>query len=38
VPSPVDIGLKVMVVAVVTQNGQVKRVASTPLGPIQAAP
>ncbi|MCP9816876.1 hypothetical protein KBY76_09365 [Synechococcus sp. GreenBA-s] len=38
VPSPVDIGQRVMVVAVVTQNGQVKRVASTPLGPIQAAP
>lgn len=38
VPSPVDIGQKVMVVAVVTQNGQVKRVASTPLGPIQARP
>lgn len=38
VPSPIDIGQRVMVVAVVTQNGQVKRVASTPLGPIQAAP
>ena len=38
VPSPIDIGQRVMVVAVVTQNGQVKRVAAKPLGPIQAAP
>jgi len=35
VPAPVDIGQSIMVVAVVNQNGQVKRVASQPLGPIQ---
>ncbi len=38
VPSPVDIGQRVMVVAVVNQNGQVRRVASAPLGPVQPAP
>ncbi|MCP9791897.1 hypothetical protein KBZ20_05640 [Vulcanococcus limneticus Candia 3F8] len=38
VPSPIDIGQKLMVVTVVTQNGQVKRVASAPLGPVKAAP
>jgi hypothetical protein len=35
VPAPVDIGQSVMVVAVVKQNGQVQRVASQPIGPIQ---
>ena len=35
VPAPVDIGQSVMVVAVVNQNGQVQRVASQPIGPIQ---
>ena len=35
VPAPVDIGQNVMVVAVVNENGTVKRVASQPLGPIQ---
>lgn len=35
VPAPVDIGQSIMVVAVVNQNGQVKRLASQPLGPIQ---
>jgi hypothetical protein len=35
VPGPVDIGQNIMVVAVVKQNGQVKRVASQPLGPVQ---
>jgi hypothetical protein len=35
VPAPVDIGQNIMVVAVVNQNGQVKRVASQPLGPVQ---
>jgi hypothetical protein len=35
VPAPVDIGQNIMVVAVVKQNGQVKRVASQPIGPVQ---
>ena len=35
VPAPMDIGQNIMVVAVVNQNGQVKRVASQPLGPVQ---
>ena len=35
VPGPVDIGQNIMVVAVVNQNGQVSRVASQPVGPIQ---
>lgn len=35
VPAPVDIGQNIMVVAVVNQNGEVKRVASQPFGPIQ---
>jgi hypothetical protein len=35
VPAPVDIGQSVMVVAVVNENGQVKRVASQPMGPVQ---
>lgn len=35
VPAPVDVGQSVMVVAVVNQNGVVKRVASQPIGPIQ---
>jgi hypothetical protein len=35
VPAPVDIGQNIMVVAVVKQNGQVQRVASQPLGPVQ---
>lgn len=35
VPDPVDIGQNLMVVAVVTQNGLVKRVASQPIGPVQ---
>jgi predicted regulator of Ras-like GTPase activity (Roadblock/LC7/MglB family) len=35
VPAPVDIGQNIMVVAVVNQNGQVKRVASQPIGPVQ---
>jgi len=35
VPAPVDIGQNVMVVAVVNQNGTVKRVASQPVGPVQ---
>ena len=36
VPAPVDVGQNLMVVAVVKQNGQVKRIASTPIGPVQA--
>jgi hypothetical protein len=35
VPAPVDIGQNLMVVAVVNENGTVKRVASQPLGPVQ---
>ena len=35
VPAPVDIGQNLMVVAVVNQNGKVKRVASQSLGPVQ---
>ena len=35
VPAPVDIGQSVMVVAVVNDNGTVKRVASQPVGPVQ---
>ena len=35
VPAPVDIGQNLMVVAVVNQNGVVKRVASQPIGPVQ---
>jgi hypothetical protein len=35
VPAPVDIGQNLMVVAVVNQNGMVKRVASQPMGPVQ---
>jgi hypothetical protein len=35
VPAPVDIGQNLMVVAVINQNGQVKRVASQPIGPVQ---
>ena len=35
VPAPVDIGQSIMVVAVVNQNGQVRRVASQPVGPVQ---
>jgi len=35
VPAPVDIGRNLMVVAVVTQNGTVKRVASQAIGPVQ---
>jgi hypothetical protein len=35
VPAPVDIGQNLMVVAVVNQNGVVKRVASSPIGPVQ---
>jgi hypothetical protein len=35
VPAPIDIGQNLMVVAVVNQNGQVKRVASTPVGPVR---
>lgn len=34
VPSPVDVGQNLMVVAVVKQDGQVKRVASAPVGPV----
>jgi hypothetical protein len=37
VPAAIDIGQQVMVVAVVNQNGKVKRVSSTPIGPIVAA-
>ncbi len=37
VPAPIDIGQQVMVVAVVNQNGTVKRVSSTPVGPIRPA-
>jgi len=35
VPAPVDIGQNVMVVAVVNENGTVKRVASQSVGPVQ---
>jgi hypothetical protein len=35
VPAPIDIGQNLMVVAVVNQNGQVKRVASSPVGPVR---
>ena len=35
VPGPLDVGQNLMVVVVVNQNGQVKRVASTPVGPVQ---
>ena len=35
VPGPVDVGQNVMVVAVVNQNGVVKRIASQPIGPVQ---
>ena len=37
VPAAIDIGQQVMVVAVVNQNGTVKRVSSAPIGPIRAA-
>ncbi|MCX5944652.1 MAG: hypothetical protein NTZ53_04945 [Cyanobacteria bacterium] len=37
VPASVDIGQQVMVVAVVNQNGTVKRVSSAAIGPIRAA-
>jgi len=37
VPAAVDIGQQVMVVAVVNDNGKVKRVSSAPIGPIRAA-
>jgi len=36
VPGTLDVGQNLMVVVVVNQNGQVKRVASTPVGPVQA--
>jgi hypothetical protein len=36
VPGPVDVGQNLMVVAVVNQNGQVKRIASAPVGPVLA--
>ena len=35
VPGSLDVGNNLMVVVVVNQNGQVKRVASTPVGPVQ---
>ena len=35
VPGPVDIGQNLMVVAVVNQQGTVKRVASQVIGPVQ---
>jgi hypothetical protein len=35
VPAPIDIGQNLMVVAVVNQSGQVKRVASSPVGPVR---
>jgi hypothetical protein len=35
VPGTLDVGQNLMVVVVVNQNGQVKRVASTPVGPVQ---
>jgi hypothetical protein len=35
VPAPIDIGQNLMVVAVVNQNGQVQRVASSPVGPVR---
>ena len=35
VPGSLDVGQNLMVVVVVNQNGQVKRVASTPVGPVQ---
>jgi hypothetical protein len=35
VPAPLDVGQNLMVVAVVNQNGQVKRVASAPVGPVR---
>jgi hypothetical protein len=35
VPAPIDIGQNLMVVAVVNQNGQVTRVASSPVGPVR---
>ncbi|MFM2206015.1 MAG: hypothetical protein RLZZ560_1410 [Cyanobacteriota bacterium] len=35
VPAPVDIGQNLMVVAVVNQNGVVKRIASQTIGPVQ---
>jgi len=38
VPAPIDVGQNLMVVAVVKQNGQVKRIASQPLGPVQPQP
>ena len=38
VPAPVDIGQNLMVVIVVNQNGQVKRIASAPIGPVQPTP
>ena len=34
-PASIDVGQQVMVVAVVKQNGAVKRLASAPVGPIQ---
>ncbi len=37
VPAAIDIGQQVMVVAVVNQNGKVKRASSTPIGPISAS-
>ena len=36
VPAPVDVGQNLMVVAVVKQDGQVKRIASAPVGPVLA--
>lgn len=36
VPAPVDIGQHIMVLAVVKQEGQVKRIASAPVGPVLA--
>ncbi|NDG75582.1 MAG: hypothetical protein EBX49_09670 [Synechococcaceae bacterium WB8_1B_136] len=35
VPGTLDVGQNLMVVAVVNQNGQVKRVASAPVGPVR---
>jgi len=35
VPGSLDVGNNLMVVVVVNQNGQVKKVASTPVGPVQ---
>ncbi|MFM2080730.1 MAG: hypothetical protein RLZZ219_1412 [Cyanobacteriota bacterium] len=35
VPAPLDVGQRLMVVAVVNQNGVVKRLASQTIGPVQ---